>query len=341
MSAVDQYLASRSLQVASSNGGRPTFQTINQFNQTYWSGLDAAIYFDDLYIGEMVALHYEEQEAVYPLFGYADYVKRGSIHGQRRVMGQFTINFQQALMMYLILEHIRAGGGTLNKAESIIPVPKAGTPASAPKAQMQQAITMLAPEAVTRMSELSVATPTGNPVLSAGLTQIFNPGAMKMADVIKKVKQATLSTVASSADRLKKQFNWAQENPTPLTGPGASLLTAVQNSLAAQAFQSKYDTVNGFKIGIVLGETDLKQYQGTYRTPSSVLVPTDFDDAYFQAAAHVDSKDVASALQSLPPATVLTITDVDITGHGMTIDDSGRPLLQTYSFIGGDVTTSQ
>lgn len=336
MSAVDQYLASRSLQVASSDGGRPTFRTLNQYNQTYWGGLDAAIYFDDLYIGEVIALHYEEQESVYPLFGYSDFVKRGTIHGARRVMGQFTINFQQALMMYLILEHIRAGGGTEAELESFIPVrdsPVKLTSTSVPqnsKAAIASGVNMLAPEAVSRLSELS-AYDYGSE----------NAQSTRMTSAIRKVKSATLNNIASNAQRLKEQFKWTAPGYSGIdaNNPGATIMQAVQNSIYAQGYQSKYETESGFTIGIVLGETDLNKYEGTYRGTSSVLIPTDFDEAYFKAAAHMDKSDVAAALQEMPPATVLQITGVDITGHGMTIDDSGRPLLQTYSFIASDITT--
>lgn len=332
MSAVDQYLAARSLQITSPNGGRPTFRTVDQFNQTYWGGLDAAIYFDDLYIGDVVALHYEEQEAVYPLMGYADFVKRGSLHGARRVMGQFTINFQQALMMYLILEHIRAGGGSVNAAETIRPVQL--TPTSKPqatKAAVQSAVHMLAPEAVTRLTELS----------AEDSRHLIVPTHQRLTSAIKKVKATNLDHVASNAARLKEQFGWAKPNALPYKGKGATLLSAVQNSLAMQSFQSKYDMPDGFTIGIVFGDTNLNDYKGVYQGPSSVLVPTDFDEAYFKAAAHMENNDVTAALSTMPPATVLQITAVDITGHGMTIDDSGRPLLQTYSFLAADITTTE
>ena len=336
MSAVDQYLAARSLQIASPNGGRPTFRTVNQYNQTYWGGLDAAIYFDDLYIGDVVALHYEEQEAVYPLMGYADFVKRGSLHGARRVMGQFTINFQQALMMYLILEHIRAGGGEVAQAETFTRVdskPVQLTPTSNPQsthAAVHSAINMLSPEAVTRLTELSVEDTRHTPT----------PLHQKMVSAIKKVKATSIDHIASNSARLKEQFNWAKPGAPAINGRGATLLNAVQNSLSSQGFQSKYDMPDGFTIGIVLGETNLNEYKGVFQALSSVLVPTDFDEAYFKAAAHMDNSDVAAALEAMPPATVLQITGVDITGHGMTIDDSGRPLLQTYSFIASDITTT-
>lgn len=335
MSAVDQYLAARSLQIASPDGGRPTFRTVNQYNQTYWGGLDAAIYFDDLYIGEVIALHYEEQEAVYPLMGYSDFVKRGSIHGARRVMGQFTINFQQALMMYLILEHIRAGGSSDPQAESFTGVgerPVHLTPTSGPqsaKSAIQSATKLLTPEAVTRMTELSIEDTIPRIV----------PIQQKMASAVRKVKATSLTQVTSNAERLKEQFNWAKSKPLPFNGRGSTLMAAVLNSLSAQGFQSKYDVLDGFTIGIVLGDTNLNDYKAVFQAPSSVLVPTDFDDAYFKAAAHIGESDVAAALSAMPPATVLQITGVDITGHGMTIDDTGRPLLQTYSFIASDITT--
>ena len=188
---------------------------------------------------------------------------------------------------------------------------------------------MLSPEAVTRLSEISVYDAHTHSVTPT-----------KMASAVRKVKSATLSNVASNAARLKETFNWTQPGYAGLSAntPGATLMSAVQNSLSAQGYQSKYDVPSGFTIGIVLGETDLNKYEGVYGTGSSVLVPTDFDESYYQAAAKLDKSDVAALLQALPPATVLQITGVDITGHGMTIDDTGRPLLQTYSFVASDVT---
>ncbi len=40
----------------------------------------------------------------------------------------------------------------------------------------------------------------------------------------------------------------------------------------------------------------------------------------------------------MPPYTTETIVGVEVTSFGKAIDDSGRPILQTYSFIAADVT---
>ena len=83
---------------------------INQNNQQvrYFSGIDAEIYFGDVYVDETVAINFTVQQQVLPLYGYNSYIYDDISLGSRLVQGQFTINFTSAGYMYNVLDTLVA-----------------------------------------------------------------------------------------------------------------------------------------------------------------------------------------------------------------------------------------
>lgn len=95
-----------------SRDGDTVWKTVDQFYQTYWSGLDCRIFANQVLIGEIIELQWSLQEAVAPLFGYHDYVYSTIMHGARRVNGAFKINFVREAYLFELLS-------TLNTKPSI------------------------------------------------------------------------------------------------------------------------------------------------------------------------------------------------------------------------------
>jgi hypothetical protein len=76
----------------------------NGIKQTrYFAGTDAEIYFDEIYIDEVVQIQYQIQQNTMPLFGYNSYVYDQIARGSRVINGSFTINFTQANYLYDVL----------------------------------------------------------------------------------------------------------------------------------------------------------------------------------------------------------------------------------------------
>jgi hypothetical protein len=70
----------------------------------YFSGVDAEIYFEDIYIDEAVSISYKVQQNAYPIYGYNSYVFDDIAVGNRFVKGMFTVNFTRSNYMYNVLD---------------------------------------------------------------------------------------------------------------------------------------------------------------------------------------------------------------------------------------------
>lgn len=80
----------------------------NNVNVRYFSGIDAEIYFEDVFIDETVQIAFNVQQQVMPLYGYNSYVYDDIALGSRLVSGQFTINFTKSNYMYQVLDTLSA-----------------------------------------------------------------------------------------------------------------------------------------------------------------------------------------------------------------------------------------
>lgn len=96
----------KSFYVAGGKRTIPQWQVVNEFNSSYYSGLDVSVYFGNIFLDECIQLQYSEMEQVRPIFGYADYTFRHVSHGARIVQGSFAINFKDAGYMLKLLEYL-------------------------------------------------------------------------------------------------------------------------------------------------------------------------------------------------------------------------------------------
>jgi hypothetical protein len=95
-----------------SRDGDSIWKTVDQYFQTYWSGLDCRIFANNVLIAEIIELQWSLQEAVAPLFGYHDYVYSTVMHGARRVNGAFKINFVREAYLFELLRSLEVRPGT-------------------------------------------------------------------------------------------------------------------------------------------------------------------------------------------------------------------------------------
>lgn len=79
-------------------------QNQNNVDVRYFSGIDAEIYFEDVFIDETVQIAFNVQQQAMPLYGYNSFVYDDLALGARMISGQFTINFTKASYMYQVLD---------------------------------------------------------------------------------------------------------------------------------------------------------------------------------------------------------------------------------------------
>jgi hypothetical protein len=84
--------------------GEYRWKSLDEFHQTYWSGLDAQVFAGDVFLDELITLQWRLDEVVAPLFSYASYTYDSVMHGARRVSGSFMINFKRQGYLYELLE---------------------------------------------------------------------------------------------------------------------------------------------------------------------------------------------------------------------------------------------
>jgi hypothetical protein len=96
-------------------------QTIDQqfYPQSYFSGSTVAIYFQQHWIDEIVALSFSVSEAVQPIYGFNSMVFDGVARGNRQVAGSLRINFRHTGYLKTVLSEIEnAGNAEIEKVLS-------------------------------------------------------------------------------------------------------------------------------------------------------------------------------------------------------------------------------
>jgi hypothetical protein len=232
---------------------------VDQFNSSYWSGLDLNIFFNEIYIDDIVQIQYQITENVMPLMSWGDYTVRYMAHGFRIIQGSFGINFKNSAYMQSVLKFLASGNAPGTNSPETPSTLRAG-----------------------------IAVPqTLNGIL--GMVKGRN---------INGVDVDALSQVAAA----NQESFW-----------GSAI-----NTSAAPGFNSKsnfpmfYGGRNGFSIIIRFGETDYgKDERITYGKYGSASPPSEV-------------------------GTILSLTGVHINGVGVAVDDSGRPIMEVYSFMAKD-----
>lgn len=86
--------------------GDRIWKPLDEWSSTYYSGLDCRIYFNDIFVDELLSVQYTLQEAVAPLFSYASYTYDVLMHGARRVQGTFTMNYKREGYLFELLKSL-------------------------------------------------------------------------------------------------------------------------------------------------------------------------------------------------------------------------------------------
>jgi hypothetical protein len=264
--------------------GSRSWKTTDQFFSTYWGGLDARIYANDVLMDEILVLQYTVQEAVMPLFSYADYTFGSVMHGARRVQGSFTINYKRESYLFELLRTLAH--------ETFVARP---TPYNS------EAYRIARGGAATLEHFIALAASDGN-------TEKDESGRIK-------VDPELLNRVASDFERAI----WGQDSLTPADG------TSSVNQVVTEALHStsrsgpRFEVPGRFDLNIHFGSSQRMPFQKTRIVGFNDVQP-------------VDNSQVDVAVQ-----TNLRILDVALTGVEKTVDDSGRPVLENYTFIARDV----
>lgn len=69
---------------------------VDEFNTTYWSGMDVQVKLGDILLDESTQVSYQIQEQVQPYYHYSSYVPNRFNHGVRIIAGEITMNFKQS-----------------------------------------------------------------------------------------------------------------------------------------------------------------------------------------------------------------------------------------------------
>lgn len=86
-----------------------------RFNEEYFSGQDARIYFGNTFVDEIVAFQFALQTNVAPIFGYASYTYDRMAVGSRQISGTFRINFKESYYLHFITNRLDLELGQLQK----------------------------------------------------------------------------------------------------------------------------------------------------------------------------------------------------------------------------------
>lgn len=79
----------------------------------YFSGIDAEIYFDDIYIDDVVRIDFGVEQLGSVIYGYNSYVYDALVLGARIINGEFEINFTKAAYLYEVLNSLNGGNSKI------------------------------------------------------------------------------------------------------------------------------------------------------------------------------------------------------------------------------------
>ncbi len=97
------------------------WKIVDRFDSTYWSGLDAQVYFDNVLLNETIQINYVVSEQIRPYYGYASYTAQRIHHGARIIQGEITMNYKRDGYLFSLLNYIRMN----NDADPLLPIPSA------------------------------------------------------------------------------------------------------------------------------------------------------------------------------------------------------------------------
>jgi len=161
------------------------FKIVDNFNTTYWSGEDVAIYADNVFLQEAFQLNYMITEQVRPYYGYASYIPDRVIHGSRIITGEISLNFKQDSYVYSLIQLLSKTDNSFLKS-------------SINKTDLSQTGTRIRP--VLPMTNISNS-------LSAPTIEQFNNNPQLAAEYAKRKKQLTTALDTEDVNKYQSDIN--------------------------------------------------------------------------------------------------------------------------------------
>ncbi len=303
----------------------PQWRVVDRFYNTYYSGLDAKVYFGGVWVDEIINLSYQMQELVVPHFGYADYTARRFSHGQRSVDGSFTINFKSGTYIYQIMDFVRK---SVQERKALVEAAtNTAVAAIADEGDLGYEVAKIAASRDCSVDQFMAAIIQGTDGKSYDQDVIdkFNRMGWGPSTIDELNTKVTTTTSFDIPDELLYAM---PSNPLMLTPPNSngkysSTVTdtyrfvqrvATLQRLAAGLDEAAFDiSRDGFEIRIDFGEPP--------NSPSHIIEQTNTNENSYQ-----DKKTGMSV------GTTRRILGCELQGVQTAIDDSGRPTIESYGF---------
>jgi hypothetical protein len=266
-----------------SRDGDAIWKTVDQFAQTFWSGLDCRIFANDVFLEDVLELQWTLQEAVAPLFGYHDYTYSTVMHGARRVNGSFRINYTRESFIFELLRELENRPGTRTNRPTASRRSDAFEAAQTGRADLEYFTALAAGD--------------GTPPRDSKSRPRFDPKLLK---------------------KVAEDFERAIWGEQPRHGRGEKVKSVVNELLQETSDRtSRFELSSRFNLNLVFGSV----HPGAVGRRQSTGV-----------TGSQGKKEV-----ELPISTSTRIVGVCLTGYERVVDDSGRPIMETYQFIARDV----
>lgn len=261
---------------------RDPWHIVDEFNSTYWSGLDANIFVNGIHLGEMVSIQYQIVEQVTPYYGYSYYTAQRMHRGQRIISGSFLINFQQPGYLFRLLQEL--------------PTSSVLQGSSAPS---------LAGELTINASNIA-----------------DGYGAIDINDMPSVVSSNSQNENAPKVNESGREL--AFSDLRKLTWNAPDTYTAKFDVDTYPALAASRKSLYGSKGGLVI-----KIAYGNPVDEGMVLTKNAFGD--YEKNVLVDSNYTVGIVSAIE-----LLSGVEITGLSKVIDDSGRSIMEQYSFLARD-----
>lgn len=330
---------------------REPWHLVDEYNSTYWSGLDANVFFNGIHIEEIVQIQYQVVESVTPYYGYAYYTAQRMHRGQRIISGNFLINFKQSGYLFGLLETFKTNG----RSSYFDPGTDPNTPLppdsgdiepstswnQAPSASQQTPPAKVGEVASFSGSKQKTFSPFESLDAAVANTNSWlplippNTAANSNTQAASLDTKSFLETTRSKVESLSSQDNAPPADQAFITRQFAQWRAASWHSDPAYLSEknrqffgsnpsSRRPLYKGPKAGIsvkIAYGNPMIETQTLRRNALGEYIRQGTDASYF-----------GNAIVS----TIDMLTGVEITGVTKVVDDSGRPVLEQYSFLARD-----
>lgn len=262
------------------------WKVVDQFDSTYWSGLDVQIYANNVLIDEAIQLSYSISEQVRPYYGYASYVADRIYHGARIIQGELSLNFKRDAYLFSLINF-------LGKPGSRAPAADTGNGGS----QSQQKFNPL-----SFIDSNSLPMGIGAEQLTETLASTLSSSlaASQKREIVDAYKRANIreDTVIKNTPKIKTDSGIFQVGER--TGFDLSIIFGanLSSQLSLKMAGDEYEVINGQEEIV----------DGTVESTPGIFTSTG-----------------------------IRLKEVSLMGLAKTINDDGRPIIETYNFLAKDI----